>query len=542
MHRLYATVTFVLLLGFSGGASAQLSDQKLAEINRVAMEAYNNLDIETSKKALEDAIRGAERSNTHGPGLARTYSNLGVVVVGGLGDSSTGIDAFMRALKEDPNVEPDPLVSTPEVMTAFNAAKRKVASGAAPRPAAAAAPAPVESGPVEGNLSHTPAEEQLSQTAVPVFVSKGSVEVAKLKIFYRSLGMSKPKSAEMQKTDEGWMYLIPCTDVFEPSVEYFINAEDEDGDQVGNAGTPEHPVVVPVVSTRTQEAPSLPGQEPPVQCNASTECPPGMPGCSGGGSGQMGDTCRSRSDCSSGLSCVDEFCSLSSGDEEEEDDKDSGDAPKWHLDVGFGAGAVYLGEGKEADRPPSVALVSEAQNRQLMGTGDPHAYLVSSGWDCELSPTPPLAASNCKVAVKKKGFVPTLILNFALGRYISPKLAVALTGRIQLEHGEGPLAGLVLGGRGEYLVTTPAADGFHLGLTAGVGVGSIQARPPADSKGGPFATSAVQGGVGVVLGLGLRAGYRFTRNFGFQVSPGLSMGLPRFLMAIDLHGGLELAY
>lgn len=541
MYRLHATFTFLLLLGFSAGASAQLSNQKLAEINRVAMEAYNNLDIETSKKALEDAIRSAERGNTHGPGLARTYSNLGVVVVGGLGDSSSGIDAFMRALKEDANVEPDPIVATPEVMTAFNTAKRKVASGAAPKPVAA----PVEAGPIEGNLSHTPAEEQLSQTAVPVFVSKGSVQAAKLKIFYRSLGMSKPRSAEMQETDEGWIYLIPCTDVFEPTVEYFIIAEDDDGDQVGNAGTPERPVSVPVVSTRTQEAPSLPGQEPPTQCNSADECPPGMPGCNGSGAGQMGDTCRSTSDCSSGLRCVDEFCSMSDGDEDEEDDdKDSSDAPKWHLDVGLGVGAVYVGDGKTADHSPSSAQVGEAQMRRS-ATGELSAaddYLVDSGWDCDLGGDP-LVAKNCKVAVKKKGFVPTLILNFALGRYVSPKLALAITGRVQVKSGDGTLAGIVIGGRGEYLLTTPAAEGFHLGLVAGLGIGTIQARPPTDSKKeGPFATSAAMGGVGLVLGAGFRAGYRFTRNFGFQVTPGLSMGLPRFLMAIDLQGGLELAF
>ena len=540
MYRLYATVTFVLLLGVSAGAFAQLSNQKLAEINRVAMEAYNNLDIETSRKALEDAARGAERGNIHGPALARTYSNLGVVVVGGLGDSAAGIDAFMRALKEDPNVEPDPVVATPEVMTAFNTAKRNLARGAAPKPGAA----PVESGPVEGNLSHTPAEEQLSQTAVPVFVGKGSVEAAKIKIFYRSLGMPKPKSAEMQKTDHGWTYMIPCTDVFEPTVEYFIIALDDDGDQVGNAGTPERPVSVAVVGTRTQEAPSLPGQEAPQQCNTSEECPPGMPGCASG-RGQLGDTCSRSSDCNSGLKCDDNFCVMSAGNDEPEEKKDSGDAPKWHLDVGIGVGAVYVGKGKTADHSPTGAQVNAAQTAQQNAAGDLAAadrYLTDSGWDCSLRGSP-LTAKDCKVAIKKKGFVPTLILNFALGRYVTPKLAVAITGRIQVEKGDGTLAGIVLGGRGEYLLTTPAADGFHLGLVAGLGIGTIQARPPTDSKReGPFATSAAMGGVGIVLGAGFRAGYRFTKNFGFQVTPGLSMGLPRFLMAIDLQGGLELAF
>jgi hypothetical protein len=546
MHRLYATFTLGLLLSLATRAHAQVSDKKLAEANRVAMEAYNNLDIETSKKALEDAIKNAERANAHGPALARTYANLGVVVVGGLGDGPAGVDAFMHALKEDPNVEPDPVVSTPEVMTAFNTAKRKVASGAPAKPIAAVAaaappPAAVQQGPIEGNLAHTPAAEQLSQTAVPVYVAKGGVEAETLKIFYRSLGMSKPKSAEMHETEDGFTYLIPCTDVFEPSVEYFIIAEDDDGDQVGNAGTPQRPVVVPVVTARTQSAPALPGQAPPQQCGAVEECPPGMPGCSSG-TAQLGDTCRSSSECSSGLRCVDDFCSMSDGDDEEDDDdNDRTGQPRWFLDVGAGVGATYVGEGKTADRPPSVELVSEAQ--RFLEEGRAGSYLFDNGYDCDVTTQAPLVASNCKVAVKQPGFVAVPLISFAAGYYLTPKVALALIGRIQLQRGEGPLAGIGVGARVEYQMTKPAAKGFHAGFLAGVGLGTIQARPGTESqRKGPYATSAQQGGVGALIHLGFRVGYRFHRYFGLQATPMLSMGIPTFLPSLDISAGPEIAF
>jgi hypothetical protein len=544
MHRLYATLTLGLLLALTTGAHAQMSDKKLAEANRVAMEAYNNLDIEAAKKTLEDAVKAAERANAHGPALARTYANLGVVLVGGLGDTAGGTDAFMRALKDDPNVEPDPIVSTPEVMTAFASAKRKVAGGAAPKPVAPVAPvaAPVVQGPVEGNLSHTPAPEQLSQTAVPVYVAKGAVEAETLKIFYRSLGMSKPKSAEMLETDEGFSYLIPCTDVFEPSVEYFIIAEDDDGDQVGNAGTPQHPVVVPVVTSRTQSAPALPGQAPPQQCGAVEECPPGMPGCSSGNA-QLGDTCRNSAECSSGLRCVDDFCSISEGDDDDDEgSKDKTGQPRWFLDVGGGMGATYVGEGRTADRPPTAALVTEASN--YIARDQAGSYLFANGYDCDLGLVMDrLTAKNCKVAVKSPGLVPIPLLHIALGYYLTPKTALALTGRIQLQSGEGPLAGLAIGARVEYQVTKPAAKGFHTGLLAGAALGTIQARPGTESsRKGPFATSAQQGGVGALVQLGFRLGYRFSRNFGLQATPGVSLGLPMFLASVDVTAGLELAY
>src|SRR4051812_16136849 len=88
-----------------------------------------NLDIEKSKASLEKAAKNAEKNGIRGPALARTYSNLAVVLVGGLGDPKGAINAFARALKEDPKVEPDPIVATPEVMSAYNAAKASNAKG-----------------------------------------------------------------------------------------------------------------------------------------------------------------------------------------------------------------------------------------------------------------------------------------------------------------------------------------------------------------------------------------------------------------------------
>jgi hypothetical protein len=547
MHRLYATLILGLMLSLASAAHAQMSDKKLADANRVAMDAYNNLDIESAKKALEDAVKAAERANTHGSALARTYANLGVVLVGGLGDTPGGTDAFMHALKEDPNVEPDPIVSTPEVMTAFNTAKRKVASGGGAKPiAAVAAAAPpiaaATQGPIEGNLAHTPPPEQLSQTAVPVYVAKGGVEAETLKIFYRSLGMSKPKSAAMRETEDGFSYLIPCTDVFEPSVEYFIIAEDDDGDQVGNSGTPQHPVVVPIVTARSAPAPALPGQAPPQQCGAvEEECPPGMPGCSSG-TGQLGDTCRKSAECSSGLKCVDDFCSMSDGDDEDDDDGGKTGQPRWFLDVGAGVGATYVGEGKTADRSPSVELVTEAQEWVEEDRAD--AYLFENGYDCDTSMEVPLVASNCKVAVKKPGFVAVPIITFAVGYYVTPKIGLSLTGRFQLQRGEGPMAGMAVGGRFEYQMTKPEAKGFHAGFLAGASVGTIQARPGTEStRKGPYATSAAYStGVGALAHIGFRIGYRFSRYFGVQAAPQVSLGFPSFLPSLDLSAGLEGAF
>ena len=545
------------VMAIGGVAQAQSNPQQLAEANRGAMEAYNNLDIEAAKAQLEKAAKGAEKNGIRGPALARTYSNLAVVLVGGLGDKAGATAAFTRALKEDPKVEPDPIVATPEVMSAYNTAKASIKSGAAAEPVveaaavAAAAPPRDSSEPIEGNLEHTPAAEHLSQTAIPIFVKKSAeLELASVKVFYRSTGMKKPKSAEMSETDDGYTYLIPCTDVFEPVVEYFIVAKDADDKTVGNSGTSEAPIAVPVVSVRTEAAPSLPGQVAPSQCSSDDECPPGMPGC--GGSAGLGDTCSSDSDCSKGLVCDDDFCSSGEREEEEEEEQSSGgrkNYKKFYVEAAFGVGMTAVGSGRAPDRSAGAVLDEVAEmSRNPDNTLDlekADTLLQARGFDCEVSQDDMLRlqVDECAVAVNPGGIVAVPVLNLVAGYYLNPKLAVALTGRFQIGRGEGPLAGILLGGRAEYLLTKPAEKGLRIGVLAGLGIGQMQARPPAKgSTQGPYATNANVGGVGMALNLGAKAGYRFTKNIGVNVTPTMNFGLPNFLFALDLTAGAEFAF
>ncbi|MDB4987151.1 MAG: hypothetical protein JWN04_2329 [Myxococcaceae bacterium] len=541
-------------------AHAQSNPQQLAEANKKAMEDYNNLDIERSKATLEKAAKNAEKSGIRGPALARTFSNLAVVLVGGMGDHKGAVTAFSRALKEDPKVEPDPIVATPEVVAAYNAAKANNAKGmpvAAEEEEEAAPVERVQSGPVEGNLEHTPASEQLTQTAIPIFVKKSDdLKIASVKVFFRSLGMKKPKSHELTETDDGYTYLIPCTDVFEPKVEYFIVASDSDGNPVGNAGTSEAPIAVPVVAERTEDAPSLPGQVPPSQCKSDDECPPGSPGC--GGSAGMGDTCSADSDCQSGLICDDDFCVSGEregggggdGDDGEESASSSKRVGKrFFVSADIGVGLVHVGSGKAPDRSAqSIINTVSASSRDASGNLDAalaKKQLQARGFDCgtAVTSTNQLQLSNCAVAVNPGGFVAVPVLNVGLGYHFTPALAVAVTGRFQIGHGDGPLAGIMLGLRGEYTLTKPFEEGFLLTGLAGFGVGQIQARPPAKgSMQGPYATNAKLGGVGFGLNIGAKAGYRLSKNFAINVTPVIHFGLPNFLFGLDLVGGAEVNF
>jgi hypothetical protein len=547
----------VLSLAVCSTATAQSNPRQLADANKSAMEQYNNLDIDAAKAGLEKAVKNAEKNGIRGPALARTYSNLAVVLIGGNGDQKGATTMFSKALAEDPNVEPDPIVATPEVMQAFNAAKKSAPKQSIEEDEPAPPPRKKSSAPAEGNLDHTPVAEQLTQTAVPVFVAKSDLDIDKIKIAYRSTGMQKPRSASMTETDDGYTFLIPCTDVFEPEVEYFIVAVDSDGNEVGRFGAADAPVSVPIVSSRTQDAPSLPGENPPTQCtSADNECPPGMPGCEEHGNAGLGEACSSDSDCGQGMVCEDDFCSL--GEREHEEASSSshskGGKKRFYLDVGIGVALTAVGKGRAADRNITKDRLTSAATsaRGADGTIDQKkaaANLAASGWDCDphvstnAAQQEVLTVQKCSVAVNPGGIVPVPVINFAAGMFVTPSFALALAGRFQIGHGEGPLAGITIGARGEYYLTKPKDTGFKLGLLAGLSLGQMQARPPAKgSQQGPYATNANVDGLGVIINVGARAAYMIAPGFGLNVTPIMNFGAPNFLYALDLTAGVSAAF
>jgi hypothetical protein len=556
MRRLKLVLVLILATSsFRGVAQAQANPRQLAEANRAAMDAYNNLEIEQAKETLERAIAGAESNGLTGSGLARTYANLGVVEIGGFSDSAAALEAFVRALEEDSSVEPDPLVSTPEVLQVFAQAKRKAGQGGK-----RAKPAPVAAAPVavEGNLEHVPAAEQLKNTDLPVFVAASNPEIASMKIFYRSTGLAKPKSAAMRQTADGFSYLIPCGDVFQPAVEYFVLAFDAAGEKIGNAGTPENPVSVPIVSERSQPAPSLPGETPPTQCGGGEAAVVAGPSVAAmGHEGSLGDTCHSDSDCGEGLMCSDNFCALGSRSHDDDDDDDKGEGPRFYTDVNIGVSGVLVTNKSATDASPPPALINGVAAMQplpgLDAATSAQQRVADQGWACHVAGAANggLAFSSCKTNVASSGFVAVPVLNVAVGYYLSSRFALAGLLRYQFDHGKGSI-GLAGGLRADILLTKPVEKGFHTSLTAGILLGRIQAKAPkaqgfqstqATQDGGttkisgPYASSGPFG-----LQFGLRMGYRFTRNVGLVVTPAANLMLGNFLFALDLTGGLTFAF
>jgi hypothetical protein len=456
-----------------------------------------------------------------------------------------------------------------------------------PMPGVAPIPMQIPPPPADQVFAHQAPAEQLAQTPLPLYLEVDPLAHAhEIFLYYQGLGMTKWKRVPMYRYQTGFAYQISCNDVWEPKVSYYVEALDEDGKVVGVGASAAEPIVVSIVGTRAQAEPALPGAKSPSSCIAK-ECPPGLAGCKQVGKAAIGESCGGNKDCQSGLECRSDSCALigGGGTEVPEYNPVTGEVEVPYVDdpakfkpsfvqLGFTVGIAYVMPGMVADRSPpdDEVFVDEMGNwipnpldpgidtrrLTLPSAGDPlHAKVLehyafipdgdsadglgaysgtcsadgtASGPD-EYAADGLLLPSRYCVRLKSAGMVPTFALRAAVGHFFTPKISAALLLRLQFSAGEGTLANMLIGARGEYMLTERKSRGLMISAFAGGTFGQIQARPGAtgETKDSPFAISGLFGGH-----VGANFRYRIIENFGFFASPELDVQLPSFLLNLDL--------
>ena len=525
-----AALTMALALAASP-AHAQLG--RVVDLNRQGMDAYANLEIEEALTRLQEAVELAQSSGVTGGPLARTYINLGVVTIGGLADNGAALNYFVEALRADPNVELDPLTSTPEVRSVFTLARNRVGSGGGETGNTGTGNTGTgntgtPSGP--GNIPHAPAAEQLESTSLPIFVeAPDDAPVGEIFVYYRAPGMRDFRRTPMRRIPGGFGAELPCEEMMPPEVRYYVVAFDTQGSPLGNAGTSEQPFHVPIVTARQQPPPALPGQAPPEQC-VENECPPGME-CGTERLGGLGDTCRETSECRSGLTCEDNFCVANRDEDDDDDDSgSSSEMPRFFAHIGFSFGVGYANAGRPADSlPPTDNSVpedvrSDAGIRTRFSNGGSYSYVPDGFSGC---PDTGTASTYC-VRVEQPGFLPALAPRIQIGYWVHPRVGISAHFRYQINAGEGPLSAILVGGRLHAHITNPAVDGFHVDAFAGASGGQIQLQPPQNGDPEPYIVSGLMS-----VDVGFTIGYRINKYFGFVLAPEAHFMLPTFLFAAD---------
>ncbi len=300
-------------------------------------------EFAAAKQKLEKASQLCAKG-CPAPLKAAIDRDLGVVLVQGNVDKSAAVDAFVRAMKADATIQLDRDTKTKEVEAVWNEAKKLAFAKQASTQAA------------EGDFIHTPPAAQLVNTPMPLYVEyDGDDEVGRVLAKYKGFGMGEWKSVELKPMGEGFAATIPCKDVLEGPLVYFVTGFDKDNTPVANAGDKQKPFIVRVrKEVPMADRAHFPGAEPPAQCAEPTDCPPNFPGCKAAAPaddlGEIGDECDAGDECRSGV-CAKGVCAVASTAKSSGGGSSSrfgGTAGRWFVGLSGGIDMVFMPEAKDA--------------------------------------------------------------------------------------------------------------------------------------------------------------------------------------------------
>jgi tetratricopeptide (TPR) repeat protein len=242
------------------------SVQKVVELNKKALAAYANLDVEEATNLLKQALEicGTAQLEDHLV-AARTHVHMGVVLVAGLKQREQGMDEFKKALRIDPSIKVSKGMLNPEVQSAFAEASMDVSEGGEgqatvapaaaetkpqPAPPAQVAPparpaAPASS--LDSAIVHTPVTD--SAAGQPIVVQAqvpASLAAERVVLAYRPDGASDFVTREMDSAEGSDEYRaqIPAEAASGASVAYYLQALDAQGQLLAQNGEAADPHVV----------------------------------------------------------------------------------------------------------------------------------------------------------------------------------------------------------------------------------------------------------------------------------------------------------
>jgi len=249
-------VMLVLLVSLAGSARAQNDDnnpaiEKITQLNKKALDAYNDLEFEEARKLLKQALDMCTSAglDKH-PVAARTHIHMGVVLIAAK-QQDLGIKQFKKALEIEPEIQVTKALANPEILESFKSAGNDMPPpGAAPAgegstaPPAEAARPRVEPEDVKG-IQHTPPSRARRGKAIPISAVVGSdvKGFTKVMLEYRPEGAPEYLEREMKKSGNKYTAEIPASATDGNLITYYIEADNDDdnADSIATSGSEERP-------------------------------------------------------------------------------------------------------------------------------------------------------------------------------------------------------------------------------------------------------------------------------------------------------------
>jgi hypothetical protein len=340
-------------------ADAKVEKDAQALQKKAIEEDYLNVDYAAAVKNLKAAALKCGGDKCKPSVKGAILRDLGAMQILG-GTLDEGKLSFTQALSIDASLDLDPAYKVPQLTTLWNDAKKSAPPPAPPPAPPTPTPTPTVEPPSpptppSGDFTHSPPSEVLVRTPLAIYVDySGSEELGHVVAKYKGFGMTEWKTLELKKLDKGFGALIPCTDVAQGPLQYYLQGFNAQNDQVAASGSRSKPITLSVKPQIAGTPAGLPGQPPPVQCEdkSSAECPPDFPGCkslkkqAGAECGkdiecesgscddgkcaekkEAGESCQAETECKSG-SCADGKCVARKGEGEDCESSDECDSDR----------------------------------------------------------------------------------------------------------------------------------------------------------------------------------------------------------------------
>lgn len=251
--------TFVLLACLGRSAGAQNDDnnpaiEKITQLNKKALDAYNDLEFEEARKLLKQALDMCTSAglDKH-PVAARTHIHMGVVLIAAK-QQDLGIKQFKKALEIEPEIQVTKALANPEILEAFKSAGNDMPPAGAPPSGGDGsgalppeAPRPPVDEDVKG-IQHTPPSRARRGKAIPITAIVGSdvKGFTKVMLEYRPEGAPEYLEREMKKAGNKYTAEIPASATDGNLITYYIEADNDDdnADSIATSGSEERPYSV----------------------------------------------------------------------------------------------------------------------------------------------------------------------------------------------------------------------------------------------------------------------------------------------------------
>lgn len=363
LFRSLAGLALAVSLAAPTVASAQSANVQALGLVRDAMDAYSNLDLDTAKQKLDEAVALAPQLDK--ATLARIYVSYGVLHIGGFTDNAKGQQNFIIALCLDDSILVDPLLSTPEIDMLFTMAKNQVNPGQCQQTLSTITMPGGGGGQTGGGGptatppkpqippcgQHQSPVEQRQKHELPVYLELATQmhgRVNRLVLKYAFDGSQSYNEMPLRQAGRGYGAQITCDEgqirVFDPSsISYFIEGYDRMGNRVCGHGSAEAPLVV-AMTPDAPVLPAVPGFDPPKEC---APCPPWDDTCRDAGLPGLDEPCDPSTGCASGLVCGDAFLCVP----EAAGGGGAGGAPsRFYVNLGAGTGAGFMSTEMKFDK------------------------------------------------------------------------------------------------------------------------------------------------------------------------------------------------